>query len=56
MEELYQSNKDVKDYVDAYCSHRNVDKGTAVSHKMVKEVSAFYHLDKKSTRINERSI
>lgn len=39
----YETNKDFKDYIDKYCKTYRIDKETAFSHLLVKEVWKMYN-------------
>ena len=42
MKDLYNTNKDFRDYVDRYCRKHQISVEEAVMHEIVKEVGKMY--------------
>lgn len=42
MKELYEKNKDFREYVNRYCGKHNVTVEVAITHKIVQEVGKMY--------------
>jgi len=47
LNELYENNKDFKEYVDKYCKKHEIDQDTALSHQMVKNVAVDFEKKEK---------
>ena len=42
MEELYKTNPDFQSYIRGYCQEWGIDKETAFTHSMIKNIAEYY--------------